>query len=149
MQDTGIFFYVDLKSWVFGTIKKVEQGLEWDTAWQQTYREVGGKSGESGKKRCPMNGTKTLYLLGRINGGNVPYKALPIHTISETYSKNGAYAILAIELLSLDSMVSLNDLWTKVRTRFLEETGEEAALSNQGGPTIAYKLWHLGLIAGV
>ena len=149
MRDNGIFFCVDLKSWIFGTIKKVEQGVEWNTAWQETYREIGGKSYESGKKECPMNGTKTLYLLGRINGGNVPYKALPIHTISETYSKNGAYAILAIELLSLDSMVSGNDLWTKVRTRFREETGEEAALSNQGGTTIAYKLWHLGLIAGV
>jgi hypothetical protein len=63
MQDKETFFNVDLKSWVFGTIKKVEQGVEWNPAWQDTYREVGGKSEESGKKGCPMNGTKTLYLI--------------------------------------------------------------------------------------
>ena len=146
MKDVGTFFSVDLKSWVFGTIKKVEQGLEWNVAWRETYRDIGGQSDESGKKGCPMNGTKTLYLLGRIKGGKVTYKTLPISSIAEEYSKNGAYAILALEGLSRNPSISLTELWPYIRARFQEETGEVAAGSNQGGPTIAFKLWHLGLI---
>ncbi len=146
MATPGTFLSVDLKSWVFGTIKKVQQGTDWNNAWQKTYRELGGKSDESGKKGCPMNGTKTLYLLGRINGSNMPYKNPPLHDVWESYSRNGVYAILALEILSRNPSISLNDLWSRIQERVREELGEEPALSNQGGPTVAYKLWNLGLI---
>ena len=39
---------------------------------------------------------------------------------------------------------SVLDIPYKERVR--EELGEEPALSNQGGPTVAYKLWNLGVI---
>ena len=146
MANPGTFLSVDLKSWVFGTIKKVQQGTDWNNAWQKTYRELGGKSEESGKKGCPMNATKTLYLLGRINGSNIPYKNLPPREVWENYSKNGVYALLALEILSRNPSISLNDLWSKIQERVRGELGEEPALSNQGGPTVAYKLWNLGLI---
>ena len=53
MATPGTFLSVDLKSWVFGTIKKVQQGTDWNNAWQKTYRELGGKSDESEKKGMP------------------------------------------------------------------------------------------------
>jgi hypothetical protein len=146
MTNPGTFLSVDLKSWVFGTIKKIQQGTDWNNAWQKTYRELGGKSEESGKKGCPMNGTKTLYLLGRIKGSNMPYKNPLPREVWENYSKNGVYTLLALEILSRNPSISLNDLWSEIQERVREELGEEPALSNQGGPTVAYKLWNLGLI---
>ena len=140
------FLAVDLKSWVFNTIKKVEQGMDWNDAWQKSYFESGGKSKESAKKSCPMNGTKTLYLLGRIKGTNIPYKDISIQEIWSSYSKNGAYAILSLEILRDKPDILLKDLWNEVKKRYQKELGEKPAKSNQGGTTIAYNLWDLGLI---
>jgi len=140
------FLNVDLESWVFGTIKKVEKGSGWNIAWQDTYREIGGKSLESGKKSCPMNGAKTLYLLGRIKGSNISFKHLSPRVAWETYSKNGTYAILALECLDREPELSLADLWLTIQNRIRNDLAEVPANSNQGGPTVAYKLWHLGQI---
>lgn len=78
MKNHEIFLSVNLKSWIFGTLWKVQRGTSWNDAWEETYREIGGMSEESGKKACPMNGAKTLYLLGRIEGGKMPYKNPPL-----------------------------------------------------------------------
>lgn len=137
---------INLKSWVLGAIKKVQQGDDWNSAWKKTYRELGGRSPHSGGKACPMIGTKTLYLLGRIKNSDMPYQNLPLRDVWENYSKNGAYAILALEGLSQHPDISLADLWRYIQRRIREELGKEPARSNQGGPTIAFKLWHLGLI---
>ncbi len=147
MQTLEAFLAVDLKSWVLGTIKKVQQGADWNHAWQETYRELGGKSAESGKKGCPMNGTRTLYLLGRIKGSDMPYQNPPLRDVWENYSKNGVYSLIALEYLSRNPSISLNGLWSSIQKRVREDLGEEPAKSNQGGTTVAYKLWHLGLIA--
>lgn len=147
MQLPGQFLSVDLKSWVSDTIDKVQKGADWNDAWQETYKDIGGKSKESGKKGCPMNGTKTLFLLGRIKGSNMPYKNPPLREVWDNYSKNGVYAFLSLETISRNPSISLNGLWLIIQKRVREELGEEPAQSNQGGPTVAYKLWHLGLIA--
>ena len=93
-----------------------------------------------------MNGTKTLYLLGRISGNDMPYQSPPLLEVWKNYSKNGVYALLALEILSLHPNISLNNLWHRIQERVRNELGEEPALSNQGAPTVAYKLWNLGLI---
>ena len=132
MTNPGTFLSVDLKSWVFGTIKKVQQGTDWNNAWQKTYRELGGKSEESGKKVCPMKGTKTLYLLGRINGSNMPYKNPPPREVWENNSKNGVYALLALEILSRNPSISLNDLWSRIpRTRARRIGGGTRAIKSR------------------
>ena len=146
MQNLEGFLTVDLKLWIFGTIRKMQHGADWNHAWEETYREIGGQSIESGKKGCPMNGAKTLYLLGRIKGSDIPYRKPSLRDVWENYSKNGVYSVLALECLSRDPNISLSRLWTSIQKRVREDLGEEPAKSNQGGPTVAYKLWHLGLI---
>ena len=137
---------ITLKSWVLGTIKKVHGGDNWNDAWEKTYWVLGGKSVHSGRKRCPMIGTKTLYQLGRIKNSNMPYQNLPLRDVWQNYSRNGAYAELALEGLSQNPDILLPYLWHYIQRRVREELGEEPAQSNQGSPTVAFKLWHLGMI---
>ena len=146
MQSLGTYLSVDLRSWVLGTIKKVQSGADWNHAWQNTYRELGGTSKENGKKGCPMNGTKTLYLIGRIQKSNMPYIRPRLQDVWDKSSANGVYALLALEHLSKNPKVALKNLWPKIQESVRNELKEKPARSNQGGPTVAYKLWHLGLI---
>lgn len=140
------YMSINLKSWVLGTIKKVQGGDNWNAAWEKTYWDLGGKSVHSGRKGCPMIGTKTLYLLGRIKNSNMLYQNLPPRDIWNNYSINGAYAMLALEGLSQNPDILLDDLWLYIQQRIRKELGEEPARTNQGGPTVAFKLWHLGMI---
>lgn len=145
MTGDRVFMKVDLPTWVEETIAKHEAGEEWNSAWRHTYAELGGTSEESGKKGCPMAAARTLYELGRIAGhGSV--RKIPLSRVSREYSKNGAYAIAAIECLKVDPTQSLTSLWRAIQERIRVETGEEPAVSNQGGPTLTYKLWQLGLL---
>lgn len=145
MTNDRIFLKVDLPSWIDGTIEKHEAGEDWNLAWRRTYAELGGTSEESGKKACPMAAARTLYKLGYILGyGSV--QRLPLDQVSREYSKNGAYAVAAIECLKEDPTLSLAELWRAVWDRFRAKTGEEPALSNQGGPTLTFKLFKLGLL---
>lgn len=92
-----------------------------------------------------MAAARTLYRLGYILGyGSV--QRLPLDQVSREYSKNGAYAVAAIECLKEDPTLSLDNLWRAARDRFRAKTGEEPAASNQGGPTLTFKLWKLGLL---
>ena len=140
------FLGINLKVWVYDTIKKVQAGNGWNAAWEETYWKLGGKSVHSGRKGCPMIGTKTLYLLGRIKNSDMPYQNLPLRDVWNNYSKNGAYSILALKGLSQNPDISIPDLWRYIQHQIHEELGEEPARSNQGGPTVAFKLWHLGMI---
>ena len=146
MQDLRIFLKIDIKHWVFGTITKVQQDTKWNDAWQKTYKELGGNSIETGKKGCPMKGAETLYLLGRIKGGGMERTNPLLREILDEHSKNGVYAVLALEELEKAPGISLTELWKKIQIRVQNELSEEPAASNQGGPTVAFKLWHLGLI---
>ncbi len=146
MQDSQTFMKIDIAKWVFGTIKKVQQGTTWNCAWQETYRELGGNSPDSGKKVCPMKAAETLYLLGRIKDGGKERKNLPLHEALNAYSKNGAYAIIALEELESNPGILKKDLWEKIKERVRNDLGEKAATFDQGGCTVAFKLWHIRLI---
>ena len=139
------FLRVDLPRWVYGTIDKVRDGNPWEKAWTATYEEVGGLSAESGKKGCPMVAARTLYEFGRIRDGGTPFL---IWDIADLWgrSRNGTYAMVAVELLGADSTLTKTRLWGAVQDAVRRRTGDEPAASNQGGPTLAFQLWHLGLI---
>lgn len=139
------FLKVDLPKWIEGTVSKYERGQEWNSAWFETYKELGGKSDESGKKGCPRAAAKTLYELGRIIGHGTA-RNLPLSQVVRKHSKNGAYAIAAIELLNKEPALDLTTLWSRIQQRIRTESGEEPAASNQGGPTLTYKLWQMGLV---
>ncbi len=138
-------YKINLKDWVLNTIEKVERGDDWNCAWKETYFELGGKSKESGRKFSPMNGTEVLYRLGRIKGSGQPFRNPELKEIWN-YSTNGAYAILALEYISEKPDISRSEFWTRIQDRIRAELDEEPAKFNQGAPTVAYKLWHLGLI---
>ena len=138
-------YKINLKDWVLNTIEKVEKGTDWICAWRETYFELGGRSKESGSKFCPMKGAETLYRLGRIKGSGQPFRNPELKEIWN-YSTNGAYAILALEYISEKPDISRSELWTRIQDRIRAELDEEPAKFNQGAPTVAYKLWHLGLI---
>ena len=91
-----------------------------------------------------MKGAETLYLLGRIKGFR-RFKNPGLRDIWDC-SRNGAYAILALEYMQKDSNISQSELWSKIQERIRRELNEEPAKTNQGGPTVAYKLCRLGLI---
>jgi len=93
-----------------------------------------------------MNGTKTLYLLGRIEDSSMPYRNPPLQDVWNNISKNGVYSLLTLELLDKNPDWGIVKIWADVRKQVRNRLGEEPAKSNQGGPTIAYKLWHNGLI---
>lgn len=145
MRDCSTFLRIDLKDWVRETIRKAENGDDWDSAWQETYRELGGESAESGKKGCPMQGTKWLYLLGRIKDSGVPLTSPELEDMWRC-SRNGIYSILALEYLEQNPDIGLNELWTKIKRHVRSQLKKEPAETNQGGPTVAFKLWHLDLI---
>lgn len=146
MKPDTIFMRIDLTDWVYRTIEKVQRGSQWQDAWQKTYRELGGASDAVMTKGCPMKGTQTLYELGRIKDSGKNRKNLPLAEIRNGYSKNGVYAVLALDELQSNSDISAPDLWKRIQERVRNDLGEEPAASNQGGPTVAFKLWHAGLV---
>lgn len=146
MQRNDIFMNVNLKKWVLGTIDKYKESENWNDAWKKIYYEIGGKSRESAQKGCPVNGAKTLYFLGRIKGNDVPFQNPRLRHIWNCHSKNGVYSILAVALLGRNHDIPLDKLWLKIQRHIRCRLKEEPAKSNQGGPTVAFKLWHLGLI---
>lgn len=139
------YLTVDIERLVFGTIEKVQAGADWNIAWQNTYHEIGGKSRTSAEKQCPMKGAETLYLLGRIRGAGRERVDASLETVLKNYSKNGVYALLALILLPSNSDISQTKLWEKIKACVKEDLKEIPACSNQGGATVAFKLWHLGL----
>ena len=139
------FLGVNLRRWVYGTIAKVERGIAWSDAWTATYREIGGRSESTGKKSCPMTAAKTLYEYGRIRDGGTPYSNFDINCLWRE-SKNGTYAMLAIRLLSAEPTLSKSRLWSRIQHVVRRDIGAEPAKSDQGGPTLAFLLWHQGLI---
>ena len=142
------FLSVDLPRWVYGTIEKVRDGDAWAKAWTATYEEIGGRSAESGRKGCPMVAARTLYEFGRIRDGDTPFLAWDIADLWGR-SRNGTYAMLAIGLLGVDCALNKTQLWRSVQDAVRQRTGEEPAASDQGGPTLAFQLWQLGLIVEV
>lgn len=139
------FLGVNARDWVYGTIGKFRGGRVWGEAWLSTYLEIGGRSRTSGAKGCPKAAARTLYEFGRIRDAGEAYRDCDIGDLW-LRSRNGAYAMLAVRLLQEDPRLDKTRLWARIRDAVRRETGDEPAVSNQGGPTLAYQLWHLGLI---
>lgn len=139
-----IFYNVDLAAWLYGTIEKHRQGVSWPAAWVETYGQIGGAT-SSGQKGCPMMAARTLYELGRVKNCGLPFRDCEI-TELWLESRNGTYAILATRLLRANPHLSKTSLWWEIQRAVRREVGDEPARTNQGGPTLAYQLWHLGLI---
>lgn len=140
-----IFYSVDLTDWIYGTIQRHRDGASWQSAWVDTYWMIGGLSKSSGEKGCPMRAANTLYEMGRIRNGGLPFTDCALAELWNR-SKNGTYAILAVRLLRANPRLSKASLWTEVQHAVRREIGYEPARTNQGGPSLAYQLWHLGLI---
>ena len=140
-----IFLRVDVWDWLYGTIDKVRRRRGWSEAWLSTYLEIGGRSRSSGTKSCPRAAARTLYECGRIRDAGRVYLDCDIGDLWDG-SRNGTYAMLAIRLLREDPWLDKARLWARVREAVRRETGDEPAVSNQGGTTLAFQLWHLGLI---
>ncbi|MDE2721890.1 MAG: dTMP kinase [Gemmatimonadota bacterium] len=138
-------YKINLKDWVLNTIEKVERGNNWNCAWKETYFELGGKTRESGSKFSPMNSAEVLYRLGRIKGSGQRFRNPELKEIWN-YSTNGVYAILALKFISEKPDISRSALWPMIQDHIRSELGEEPAKFNQGAISVAYKLWHLGLI---
>lgn len=137
---------VDLWDWIEGTIEKIEKrgfltSETWNDAWEQTYFELGGKSSSSASKGCPKKGAYTLFYLGRIAGTKRPYLDWNYQRIRTELSKNGVYAVMAIDILKEQPGLNLTALWSKIQKKYRKEFDDEPASSNQGGPTVAYKLF--------
>lgn len=146
-MDPETFLSVGLRAWILGTIGKVRAGEEWAKAWKATYKEIGGQSCESGKKVCPMVAARTLYEFGRIKDAGTPFLDWDIADLWRS-SRNGTYAMLAVGLARNDPTLDSTKLWKLVQDAVRRETGDEPAASDQGAVTLAFKLWHLGLIVG-
>ena len=140
-----VFHNVDLAAWVYGTIEKCLQGESWRPAWIKTYRDIGGVSESVGEKSCPMIAARTIYEYGRLENGELPFRECEIPELWN-HSRNGTYAILATRLLRADANLNKTSLWLEIQRALRREVGDEPAGSNQGGPTLAFQLWHLGLI---
>ena len=54
--------------------------------------------------------------------------------------------MLALRLLRTEPALNKTRLWGRIQDIVRSEVGAEPARSNQGGPTLAFQLWHLGLI---
>ena len=140
-----IFMRVDLRDWVYGTIERHRRGMPWRQAWVGTYRDMGGTSGASGRKGCPMAAANALYRFGRIRDAGLPWRECDIPELWRS-ARNGTYAMLAVRLLHTDPDLGKASLWSAIQDAVRRETGYEPARTNQGGPTVAFQLWHLGLI---
>ena len=140
-----VFYKVDLAAWVYGTVEKCRQGESWRPAWIETYREIGGVSDTSSQKLCPMIAARTLSECGRLKNGGLPFRECEIPELWN-HSRNGTYAIVATRLQRADSSLDKNSLWREIQRAVRREVSEEPAGSNQGGPTLTFQLWHLGLI---
>lgn len=92
-----------------------------------------------------MVAARTLYEYGRIRDGGKPFQDCDMERLWQR-SRNGAYAMLALRLLRADPGLNKARLWSQIQDIVRVEMGAEPAGSNQGGPTLAFHLWQLGLI---
>jgi hypothetical protein len=145
-------FKIPLSLWVVGTIEKMNKHkksdfLSWSEYWYETYKELGGKSQESGKKLCPQHAAYGLWRLGRIRGTTIPYQNKPFSYINSEYGKNALYALLALDILGKrKSPIEKADLWVQVQEQFRKIAQDEPAMSQQGVVTVAFGLFKEGFI---
>lgn len=88
-----------------------------------------------------MAAAYALLEAGYIQDFSQPGSLLSVGTVRDRYGKNGAYAVIAANLLLSSSALRGDALWQQVRESFRRETREEPAVSQQGAVTVAEALF--------
>ncbi len=128
---------IEIKQWVHGTARKMlaaksESRATWNEAWFETYLELGGQSRTTGEKGCPKSAAYGLWSLGLLAGVARNFRKWSIAQVRKELGKNAAYAVIAAELMTGGAAPTVPSLWPRIRKRYEELTGEEAARSEQG-----------------
>ena len=141
---TSNFFKVNLLDWIDGTIQKVRAGKLWNDAWLSTYFEIGGVNHSCGNKSCPKNASRILYQTGRLKNFGIKRKNYDLQEVWED-SKNGVYALIAIDVLFENGPMEHKQLMERVygetRSKF-----NHAPKSDQGAIKLALLLWRSGWV---
>lgn len=141
-----------LVHWILVTARKMgpakdQSGAAWSEAWFATYLEFGGKSASTGRKGCPRAAAYALWRLGRIRGSGIHSNPTDVVQVLRDFGRNGAYAVIAADLLVEEGSSSSLELWPGVRRRFKLATGQEASGSDQGAAKMAISLFESGDLA--
>ena len=137
---------INAVNWVKGTVTKVkDRKMAWNDAWYETYCELGGKSESSGKKPCPKNAARVLYETGRLSDTDLDVKSCSLRHIWKTDSRNGAYALMAVNHLCENPQCACDVLIKEVHKMAIKTFGT-APKSDQGAVKITYLLWKAGEI---
>jgi hypothetical protein len=128
---------IPVKQWVLRTAAKMSRSdtealLDWHRCWLKSYRELGGRSGNSGSKACPKVAAYALWYLGQLcEAGRCP-QAWTVREVNRDFGKNAAYAVIAAELLARGATSNAKSLWSLVQTRYRDQTGQDPAHTEQG-----------------
>ena len=144
-------FYIQANDWVLKTAEKMKKDNRqdsdsWNTFWEETYFDLGGKKSSTACKGCPKKAAYTLWYLGRIKNTGRNRVDISINKVAEKFSKNGAYAVLGQELLENNPNLNKVSLFEEIQKEFKKRTTENPAESNQGGPTLTWILFNEGLL---
>lgn len=151
MKNGENLFSIPLALWFRKTVEKMESSnvddsSSWKTFWIETYSELGGEN-SSGTKGCPRLAAFGLWYLGRIVINERPFKKWSIKKIDKELGKNVAYAVIALDLLEQGKGARhKGEFWGKIRYLYNQETGIEAAKSEQGAVRVATILFNEDLI---
>lgn len=147
-----LLFGIDPALWVRGCIDKVEASDDWEarwnSAWFETYLELGGEKESIGKKGCPKNCVKGLYEFGRIKGTAHPYQQADIRELQNKYGyKNAVYGLAACEKLSGGSYAGHSELADDVYPYLQGQYEMDVPKGGDQGPVkITYMLNELSLL---
>ena len=147
-----LLFGIDPALWVKGCIEKVEASDDWkerwNSAWLETYLELGGEKESIGKKPCPKNCVKGLYEFGRIKGTTQPYQQVDIQMLQDKHGyKNAVYGLAACEKLSSGSYGGHSELTDDVYSYLQDELGMAVPKNGDQGPVkITFMLNELSLL---
>jgi hypothetical protein len=145
-QVQDVLYYIPTARWVLGTVKRIlRQGCDdreiWNQCWHDEYKALGGIA-KSGTKPCPRGAAYGLWYVGRLRSGQRPLIQLTAKEIyrNKELGKNAAYAVIAASLLDTIRFHSDTELWSAVQSEFKRHTGDDPAISNQGGVRLVFHL---------
>lgn len=148
----NLLFGIDPVLWIKGCIEKVEESddwkARWNSAWFETYIELGGEKESIGKKGCPKNCVKGLYEFGRIKGTKQSYLEADIRELQDKHGyKNGVYGLAACEKLSSNSYKTHAELAGDVYSDLQDHYEMDVPKNGDQGPVkITYMLNELSML---
>ncbi len=143
---------IDPAAWVRGCIEKVKSSDDWksrwNSAWFETYLELGGVKKSVGNKSCPKNCVKGLYEFGRIKDTAQPYLEADIRELQDKYGyKNAVYGLAACEKLSGGSYAGHSELADDVYSYLQGQYEMDVPKNGDQGPVkITFMLNELSLL---